>query len=181
MKKTSTLLTLLLAGMLCTACNGNNPKAQDESRPEESEAQTEATRQVTPAQQAATSEKGVVTPMDKSLFRQKIYDFEKNHKTLEFLSERPAVIDFYADWCGPCKRIAPILQELAGEYAGKVDFYKVDVDKETELSRLFQIQSIPLVVFVPLKGEAAILVGAHEKGVYQEAIDAVLQQGAVLK
>lgn len=166
----------MLAGMLCTACNGNKQKAQDEPRQEESEALTEATQQVTPAQ-AATSDKGVVTPMDKSLFQQKIYDFEKNHKTLEFLSERPAVIDFYADWCGPCKRIAPILQELAGEYAGKVDFYKVDVDKETELSRLFQIQSIPLVVFVPLKGEAEILVGAHEKGVYQEAIDAVLQRG----
>lgn len=177
MRKTSTLLTLLLAGMLCTACNSNNPKAQEESRQEENEARTEATQQVTPARQAATSEKGVITPMDKSLFQQKIYDFEKNHKTLEFLSERPAVIDFYADWCGPCKRIAPILQELAGEYAGKVDFYKVDVDKETELSRLFQIQSIPLVVFVPLKGEAEIIVGAHEKGVYQEAIDAVLQQG----
>ena len=90
--------------------------------------------------------------LTKETFKEKIFDFEKNTEW-KYKGELPAIIDFYADWCGPCKMVAPVLSELAGEYQGKVNIYKVNTDQEPELSGAFGIQSIPSILFIP-KGES---------------------------
>lgn len=92
----------------------------------------------------------------------------------KFLGKRPAIIDFYATWCGPCKKMSPILSELAKEYAGKIDIYKVDVDKERDLATLFGIRSLPTLLFIPLNGQPAMTQGALPKEDLKKAIDEVL-------
>ena len=84
-------------------------------------------------------------------FKQKVFNYEKN-KEWAFEGEIPCVIDFYADWCGPCKMVAPVLEELSKEYEGKVNFYKVDTEAQQELAGLFGIRSIPSILFVPMNG-----------------------------
>ena len=82
-------------------------------------------------------------------FLKKVWDFEKNPTTFEYKGKLPAVIDFYADWCGPCRRVAPIMEKLAEEYDGKLLVYKVNTDQERGLSAAFQVKSIPMVLFIP--------------------------------
>ena len=99
----------------------------------------------------------------------------QNHsKEWKYLGDKPAIVDFYADWCGPCKMVAPILEELSKEYAGKIYIYKVNVDKEPELARDFGIQSIPTIWFVPMKGEPQVNMGALSKEQLKGYIDKVL-------
>ena len=89
--------------------------------------------------------------LDKNAFIEKIFDFEKE-KEWKYRGDLPAIVDFYADWCGPCKMVTPILEKLSVEYEGKVAIYKVDTDKEQELAGAFGIQSIPSLLFVPMAG-----------------------------
>jgi thioredoxin len=107
-------------------------------------------------------------------FKEKVfeYDIEKEWK---FKGDKPAIVDFYADWCGPCKMIAPILEELSEEYAGKIDIYKVNVDEAHEVSGAFGVQSIPAVLFVPLEGQPQMSVGGLPKSTFEEAIKNVLK------
>jgi thioredoxin len=86
----------------------------------------------------------------------------------------PCIIDFYADWCRPCREVAPILEELAKKYNGKIIFYKVNVDKERELARALGIQSIPTFFFIPVKGEPAVARGAIAKEDFERAINQIL-------
>ena len=103
------------------------------------------------------------------------YKFTKDNFETEVLkSDKLVLIDFYADWCGPCKMVAPILEELSKEYAGKIYIYKVDVDKEPELAKAFGIQSIPTLWFVPMKGEPQVSMGALSKEQLKGYIDKVL-------
>ena len=88
---------------------------------------------------------------------------EANPNEWKFEGSRPAIIDFYATWCGPCKAMAPILDSISKDYAGKIDVYKIDVDKESELAGAFGIQSIPTLLMIPAKGEPKILQGAMPK------------------
>jgi thioredoxin len=90
------------------------------------------------------------------------------------LGEKPAIIDFYATWCGPCRSIAPILEELAEEYKDQIVIYKVDTDKEQELSAVFGIRSIPTLIFVPMEGNPTILQGAMSKTNFEKAINEIL-------
>jgi thioredoxin len=90
-----------------------------------------------------------------------------------FLGQRPALIDFYASWCGPCQRLSPIIDELAAEYDGKVDIYKVDVDAEEELARLFKVRSIPTLVYIPTEGLPIVELGGKGKGELKEKLDAL--------
>ena len=93
----------------------------------------------------------------------------------KFLGDKPAVIDFYAAWCGPCKALSPILEEISEEYAGKVDIYKVNVDEEQELSRMFEIRSIPTLFFIPLNGNPHRTMGAMSKEQLRKAIDELIK------
>lgn len=111
--------------------------------------------------------------LSKKTFCEKIFDYEKK-KEWEFQGTLPAIIDFYAEWCGPCKMVSPILEKLSGEYAGKVDFYKVDTDKEQELAQTFGIMSIPSLFFIPLKGEPQMARGALSREAFVKMIQDVL-------
>lgn len=88
------------------------------------------------------------------MFLKDVFDYEKS-KEWKYKGDKPAIIDLYADWCGPCRQTAPIMKELAKEYAGKITIYKVNVDKQKELAALFNATSIPLFVFIPMKGDSA--------------------------
>ena len=109
----------------------------------------------------------------KESFFEKIFNFEKN-KEWKFEGELPAIIDFYADWCGPCKMIAPILEELSEEYKGKINIYKVDTEAEKELSAAFAIRSIPSMLFVPANGQPQMAQGALPKTELKRIIKDVL-------
>lgn len=110
----------------------------------------------------------------RSEFIKNIADYENNPGEWKFLGSRPAIIDFYATWCGPCKMLAPVLDEIAAEYDGKVDIYKVNVEEENELASLFGIRSVPSLLFIPMNGQPQMAQGALPKNALKEAIDSVL-------
>lgn len=103
-------------------------------------------------------------------FREKVFDYS-NGEEWKYNGTLPAIIDFYADWCGPCKAVAPVLEELSDEYNGKIVIYKIDTDKEQELSMLFGIQSIPTLLFVPVTGAPMMQKGALPKKAFQQVIE----------
>jgi len=107
-------------------------------------------------------------------FKEKIYNYEKNPDSWVFEGEFPCMIDFYADWCKPCKLIAPIMEELAVEYKGKINVYKVNTEQQRELSTLFGIKSIPSVLFIPMKGKPQMSTGALPKESFKQVIDEFL-------
>jgi thioredoxin len=107
-------------------------------------------------------------------FKSKVFDFEKNTEW-KFEGNKPAVIDFYADWCGPCKMVAPILEELSKEYDGKIDIYKVDTEAEQELAGLFGIRSIPSILFIPMDEKPQMAAGALPKDTFKQAFADVLK------
>jgi len=103
-------------------------------------------------------------------FKDKIFDYTKSNEW-SFSGELPAIIDFYADWCQPCKMVAPILEELSDEYAGKINIYKVDTEKEQELSSVFGIRSIPSILFIPKDGQPMMQPGALPKDTFVQVIE----------
>ncbi|MGB0391839.1 MAG: thioredoxin [Salibacteraceae bacterium] len=109
-------------------------------------------------------------------FKEKFFDYTKTQEW-EYNGENPAIIDFYADWCGPCKMVAPILEELSDEYAGKVDIYKCDTEVEQELSSVFGIRSIPSMLFVPVGAQPMMQAGALPKEALDEIINKELLTG----
>jgi thioredoxin 1 len=106
-------------------------------------------------------------------FKEKIFNYETN-KEWKFEGETPAIIDFYADWCGPCKIVAPILEELKEEYGDKLDIFKVNTEEQRELSSVFGIQSIPSLLFIPKEGQPQMAMGALPKETFRQAISEVL-------
>ncbi len=109
--------------------------------------------------------------LTKSEFLKKVADYENNPGEFKFLGDKPAIVDFYADWCGPCKALGPVLEELAKEYEGKVDIYKVNVDKEQELSAVFGIRSIPTMLFLSPTKDPQMAAGALPKAQLIEIIN----------
>lgn len=103
-------------------------------------------------------------------FKEEVFDYT-TEKDWNFKGDKPAIIDFYADWCGPCKMVAPILEELSEEYLDKLVIYKVDTEVEQELSAVFQIRSIPSMLFIPLDKQPMMQAGALPKTALQEVIE----------
>ena len=101
-------------------------------------------------------------------FKDMVFNYEES-KEWKFKGERPAVIDFYADWCAPCRMVAPIIEELSKEYEGKIDFYKVDTEAQQVLAGVFGIRSIPSILFIPLEGQPQMAAGALPKNSFKEA------------
>lgn len=118
----------------------------------------------------------MATQLTKEKFIKEIFDFE-NNKEWKFEGKLPAVIDFYADWCQPCKMIAPIIEELSTEYEGKVNFFKVDTEAQQELAGAFGVQSIPSLLFIPLDGKPQMSAGALPKESFIEIIEKELLSG----
>ena len=112
--------------------------------------------------------------LTKEEFLTKVVDFENNKNEWKFLGERPCIVDFYATWCGPCKMLSPVLDEISDEYAGKVDIYKIDVDKEDEVAAAFGIRSVPSLLFVPMTDKPQMAAGALPKAELKKAIESVL-------
>ncbi|MFA6128639.1 MAG: thioredoxin domain-containing protein [Bacteroidales bacterium] len=117
--------------------------------------------------------------LTKSEFIKRVMDYEKNKTEWVYKGDKPAIVDFYADWCGPCKKVAPALEELASEYAGKVYIYKINIDKEPELAGLFGVQNIPTFLIIPMKGKPQMSSGAsanhvENKARFKQIIDEVL-------
>jgi thioredoxin len=104
-------------------------------------------------------------------FKEKIMDYEKNPNMWVFAGDKPAIVDFYADWCRPCRMIAPIMEELAVEYEGKINIYKVDTEAQRELASTFGITSLPTVMFIPMSGNPSAQRGALSKEAYKQIID----------
>ncbi len=104
-------------------------------------------------------------------FLDKIWDFEKSPEEFKFKGKTPAIVDFYADWCGPCRKVGPIMEKLAKDYDGKLAVYKVNVDKEKDLAAAFQVRSIPMVLFIPLEGQPMMQVGAMAESEYKKVVE----------
>lgn len=113
---------------------------------------------------------GEVIPMDKAMFIKEVFDYTTNSEVWKYEGKKPAIIDFYADWCGPCRQTAPIMKELAKEYKDQIVVYKVNVDNNRELAALFNATSIPLFVFIPMNGEPEIFRGAADKATYEKIV-----------
>jgi thioredoxin 1 len=115
----------------------------------------------------------IMEHLTKSTFLEKVFNYEANQEW-KFEGELPCLIDFYADWCGPCKMVAPILEELAVEFKGKINIYKVNTEEEQELSAAFGIRSIPSMLFCPKDGKPQMAMGALPKQAMTDAINEVL-------
>ena len=139
-----------------TACAGNSGENKKSNEPTKEENKME------------------VVSLNKADFLKKVYNYEANPKEWKFEGNRPAIVDFYATWCGPCKALHPVLEELSKEYSGKVDIYQIDVDKEKELAAAFGIRSIPTLLFIPKDGKPQMAQGALPKASLKVAIDKVL-------
>ncbi len=103
-------------------------------------------------------------------FKDQIFDYE-NEKEWKYKGDIPAVVDFYADWCQPCKMVAPIMEKLSEKYAGKVKIWKLDTEAERELAAMFGIRNIPSILFIPMEGTPMMQVGALPEHIYEEIID----------
>lgn len=117
--------------------------------------------------------------LTKETFLQKVFDYE-NKQEWEYQGDLPAIIDFYADWCAPCRIVAPILEELAEEYKNQIIIYKVDTEAEQELAAVFGIRSIPSILFIPKNDKPQMAVGALPKETFKEIIEDILLKGTTL-
>ena len=151
MKKVA--LILLLAGVAFASCSGQTRKNNEQNKGEK---------------------KMKTIHLTKSEFLTKVVDYEKNPNEWKYLGDKPAIIDFYASWCGPCKMLAPVLEELAAEYGDSIYIYKIDTEQEQELAAAFNIRSIPTLLFVPMSGAPQLAQGALPKATLKDAIDKVL-------
>ncbi len=150
-----------IALLFLTACNGQNQnQAQAQDQTSSSSTKTET----------------VMKPIEltKADFLQKVANYETSPNEWKYLGDKPALIDFYATWCGPCKMVAPILEELAAEYGDSIVIYKVDTDKEQELAAVFGIRSIPSLLFIPVNGTPQMTQGAMGKADFKRIIDELL-------
>jgi len=147
------LFASIMLATVFTACAGNSKNTKKEAKQEK----TVGTIQLTKAE-----------------FIAKVANYKANPKEWKYLGDKPCIIDFYATWCGPCKQVAPILEELAREYKGKIYIYEIDTDKEQELAAAFGIQSIPTIFFCPMVGTPHSSMGAISKESFVKAINEIL-------
>ena len=158
MKKLSILMILFFAANLMACSNSEG------SEKENNQAKTKVAKG-NPATSNATPEH-----LTYDTFLKQVWNFEANPQEWVYEGDVPCVIDFYATWCGPCKRVAPIMEELAKEYDGKIKIYKIDVDKEKQLASVFRVRSIPSVLFVPKKGKPQMQTGAMPRDAYFKVV-----------
>ena len=120
---------------------------------------------------------GIVNQLNTRMFKKLVYDNQKTPTEWVYAGTLPCIIDFYADWCRPCKMVSPIMDDLAKEYKGKVVFYRINIDDEKELAQLFNIRSIPALLYVPANGKPQMSVGLSGKEDYVQKIQSILLTG----
>ena len=163
MMRTNFLIAAVALVFMLASCSNNGQKTGSNS--DETD-QTETENSMT------TSKKTI--QLTRADFLTKVANFEENPDTWVYLGDKPCIIDFYADWCGPCKMVAPILEELANEYDGELYIYKVDTEAEQQLATEFGIRSIPSLLFVPMGEDPQMAQGALPKDAFKQAIEEVL-------
>src|SRR5574344_812751 len=142
-----TLSALLCTFLVCASCNASNGRE---------------------------NEKTMVIELTKADFFDKITNYEANPDKWVYNGKKPAIVDFFATWCGPCKGLAPVLAEIATEYKDQIDVYKVDIDKESELASAFGIRSVPTLIFIPMEGQPQMSLGALPKSELKKAVEEIL-------
>ncbi|MCD4683004.1 MAG: thiol reductase thioredoxin [Bacteroidales bacterium] len=166
MKKVFLIISLLAVFGLFS-CNQDSEDASDKSNVQDSEI-SEQVKDVVSNEKLEDIKPVYLTTAD---FKDKVWDYESNPEEWIYKGELPCIIDFYADWCKPCKIVAPIMDDLADHYNGKVIIYKVNTDKEKELATVFQVRSIPSILFSPMEGKPAMQPGALSKEDYMSIIN----------
>lgn len=161
MKKIGILAIAAIFSLSTSGCNSNAAESSSETNNEVSIN--------TPAKPAEGEGKVIV--LDEAAFKEKVWNYDDNPQEWKYKGDLPAVVDFYADWCGPCKRIAPIMDKLAKEYEGKIRIYKVNTDHNRELSGVFGIRSIPSILFIPKEGQPAMQAGAMQEEQYRQIFE----------
>lgn len=183
------ILTIALAGFLfcgITSCNSNAEVVNNSNKQavESSETTNEDTDPTlmeaasdtdAPVATSTADGDGKVHKINTATFIAEIFDYKSNPTKWIYKGDKPAIIDFYATWCGPCKKVAPIMDELAEKYKGQVNFYKVDTDQEKELSgSVFGIRSIPSILYIPVDGQPTMSTGLYPKDEYIKQIETTL-------
>ena len=159
-------LVLIVASALLTSCKCSHKDDNPDNKQVEKSEVTNS--------ESTTNEKSYVKVMSYKDFVKNVWDFEANANEFTFKGNKPCVIDFYATWCGPCKMVAPILEKLAKEYDGKVDFYKVDTDKEQKLAMILKIEYLPTVFFAKDGAQPEKSVGAKDEEYFRAQINKML-------
>ncbi len=149
---------LLIAGISITACTQSGTTDQKNLQ----------------AATASSSVNGKVIQMDKAMFLEKVFNYETSPDKWVYNGDKPCIIDFYADWCGPCKKVAPIMSELADQYKEQIVIYKVNTDKEKELAGVFNIRSIPSILYCPVEGSPTMTMGALPKAEFEKMVKEIL-------
>jgi thioredoxin len=156
--KTKFIIIGVLSAIILTSCTNTNNRDKEQTNSEQTKTNmTQGTINLTKAE-----------------FLTKVANYEENPQEWNYLGDKPCIIDFYADWCGPCKMVAPILEELAEEYKDDIYIYKVDTEAEQELAAAFGIRSIPSILFCPMGEQPQMAQGALPKDGFKQAIDEVL-------
>ncbi|MCK9400021.1 MAG: thioredoxin [Bacteroidales bacterium] len=166
MKKIGYLSVLII--FLFISCNGTTDGEKGNTSSKSSANVTDG------GSKKSESSNGIPEHLTEKTFKLKVMDYEKNPQQWVFAGDKPAIVDFYADWCRPCRMIAPILEELAVEYEGKINIYKVDTEAQRELAAVFGITSLPTVLFIPMQGKPSSQKGALPKESYKKIIDEFL-------
>ena len=141
MKKFFLFIIVVVSAMLVSCANATTPKTQQ------------------------------VKEINQEQFKSLVGEYVKGFESFNMIAKKPVVLDIYATWCGPCRKLSPILDELATEYKGKVDFYKIDLDKNIKLGEAFGVQSIPMIIFFPVNGKPQYIMGLYPKNELKEVID----------
>ena len=167
------LFSIIAASFLLFACSNGSATAMDEGK------NVNPAGETTLAAGGSEESKGKPVNLTKADFLEKVMNYEKNQTEWVYEGDKPALIDFYADWCGPCRMAAPVLADLAKEYEGKIHVYKVDTQEERELAAVFGIQSIPAFLFVPTEGRPTMSNGIAQtpeatKEMFRQMIDEIL-------
>jgi len=161
MKKLGFLTLAALLSVTSMSCNSNAAEGSSEVR------NTKAEINAAPVE----TETAKVVVLTEAKFKELVWDYDASPQEWKYKGKLPAVIDFYADWCGPCKRVAPIMEKLAKEYDGKIIIYKVNTDQNRELSGVFGIKSIPSILFIPKEGQPAMQPGAMTEDQYKKIFE----------